>query len=513
MNQRVRLVKIARKKSRKPFYFFGFLFILCLVVQTLPTGTVNAQMISPYDWSSNHYDNAITQVETQEPALSPTDTQEPALSPTNTQEPLLSPTDTQEPALTPTDTQEITLTQTETQEPSPTQTQTQETTLTPTETQEPTPSPTATRALHLINSTSNASTLIPPLSISLKIQSNHAVSGETPPFIAGDTILFTTADGICAYHISDQTQAWCYSGLSDVEIKGVTGSAAVITGKKSDSGTIILTGVDLSTGSNLWQKDLGQSTDTGDPCSEVANGKIYCGIASTLTGIDLSTQGALWNVTLDGTADTPILLGGQVFVSTSSGSFFALDSGDGYTLWQIALKGSNVAGFSNMIVVRSTDGNLHALNITNGSELWTQTLQGNAACSMVYESGILIVASTQGIIDRLDPQNGQVSWTYNSGLGEMGGCPTMAITNGYLYANFSDGSIRAISLANGTLAWSQILLNQEALTHWEALAPAIANGMLFAVSPSGEILGFSNSENITATATTEITETPEATET
>lgn len=341
---------------------------------------------------------------------------------------------------------------------------------------------------------SDETTLTPPLAQTFSIQTNKSISSKPSPLIAGGLVIVDTSEGICAYKISNQTQAWCFDGLGNLQSTGIANEEIVVVGQNNETGTVTLAGLDLLTGAGLWQIDTGQSANSSYTCSGIANSNVFCSIETSITGIDLATQGILWNASLDGVSGTPFVLGGQVFAATNLGTVYSLNSSTGELVWQISINvsaGSSLIAFDNLVVLGSADGTLHALNEADGNEAWTQSMTGNAECPAAYGEGALIVSSSQGVIERLDPQSGQVAWTYDSGIGDMGGCLAPVIANGYVYVNFSDGSLRAISLADGTLVWQGTLNGPSKL--------AISREVLLAVTSGGEITAFSHAEVVEPT--------------
>jgi RHS repeat-associated protein len=337
------------------------------------------------------------------------------------------------------------------------------------------------------------SDLTPPLIQTLDFPTNKPVLTHASPLIVDGMVIIESGDEICAYRLSDQTQAWCYADLTGMQVNDVVAGVVLVIGQTPEKDTVSLAGLDLVTGTALWLKDLRLKADSGYSCSATVEDSLVCAVGRSVISFDLANQRIEWRRILASEASTPVILDGRLFVGSQSGKFLALDVKDGQLLWQSETEiGTtvNAVAFNDKVVVNGSDGVIHAFNSIDGMELWSHNTFSTVSCPAAYGKDALIVSSTSGVFERLDEKNGQPVWSYDPALDGMDGCPSPVIANGYVYSNFSDGSLRAISLLNGTLAWQQSLLPEDPPLQWQSIAPAVAEQILFAVVPDGTIVGF-----------------------
>jgi outer membrane protein assembly factor BamB len=97
------------------------------------------------------------------------------------------------------------------------------------------------------------------------------------------------------------------------------------------------------------------------------------------------------------------------------------------------------------------EGVLSASNVGTLHETWSVALGGTAAPDPIVAYGKVYVAPTDGIVRALDQARGTVIWSFDSGGTMSGTAPTAA--NNLIYVGNENGDLYALSASTGSMAW------------------------------------------------------------
>ncbi len=201
---------------------------------------------------------------------------------------------------------------------------------------------------------------------------------EAPPVTTGllatdEVVIF--GDYEAQLHCLDHRGSvrWTFQSENRTSIKGtpvmvVAGTVAVA----DDQG--ILLGVDLSEGTLVWRRDLGEP--------------VYVSMASGK---------------------------GRLLVPTTRGTLHALDGVTGQTLWvfhgdNLQAKYATPAVAGETVVFGGSDGVVRALNLNTGDELWSWRASGAITSAPVIADGLVFLGTMSAFVYALDLSNGRVLW-------------------------------------------------------------------------------------------------------
>ena len=265
-----------------------------------------------------------------------------------------------------------------------------------------------------------------------------------------------------------------------------------------------------------------------------------------------ATSGAvIWRQRLDAlVSGAPMVAGGQVYVTGRDGSGWALNASDGRVQWQVpgtpassGMIGSAAPALADALVVFPfTSGQVAALTTADGTGVWSSPVTGqrlgrgygavgDVTGDPVVAGGVVYVGTAAGRLAALDAATGTRIWTATQGamgpplvaggsvfvvsdearllrLDAGTGAVIWSVEMPYftnaepkkhkaIFAHYgpvlaggrvvvagSDGVLRLFNPVDGALAGSAIIPGGA------ASAPALAQGLLFVVSTTGQLHAF-----------------------
>lgn len=260
--------------------------------------------------------------------------------------------------------------------------------------------------------------------------------------------------------------------------------------------------------------------------------KIYAaGADGTVVCLDKATGKKYWSKDLDLAISGGVAVAeGVLYVSTNDGSVIAMSANDGRQLWRVNV-GSEVlapvAANSRVTVVLTLDGRMLGLNADTGENIWefnssnpvltmratsTPLVIGNVAVgafasgkvvavdvdsgklrwdrrvaipkgrselerivdidgAMLYKNDLIYATSYQGNTMAIEPSNGRVIWqTESSSYNGIGA------GFGNVYIADENGTVIAMSEANGNVAWERAELARRRLSDPAAISSYLAVG-------------------------------------
>ena len=156
---------------------------------------------------------------------------------------------------------------------------------------------------------------------------------------------------------------------------------------------------------------------------------------------------------------SPALFGQHVYAASIKGRVEKLTTQSGERVWRTKLSKVNItAGVgvgSGLVAVGSDDGVVIALNQEDGSVAWEAQLDSEILASPVIDSDIVVARSVDGKVYGLDTFDGSVLWTISRQLPRLTlrGDSRPVITQGVVFAGFSDGNMAAVEARSGRALW------------------------------------------------------------
>lgn len=283
------------------------------------------------------------------------------------------------------------------------------------------------------------------------------------------------------------------------------GAFAIAHPSKSASASSILNAY-ISAGDGTLYKLVGNSgtaawhvqvTDRNLPAPPaVANGTVYL---STLSGsayaLNAATGQTKWSVKLDGNiVSSPVVVNNVVYVGSDSNYIYALNTSNGSTIWRfdagvgnetvvtrsVAIANGIVYGSSSDLTDHSY---LFAINASTGQQVWRVKVRDQLFTDVQVVNGVVYLASS-AIVQEGGPRTTDsyvYAYTASSGnrlwiSGKIGNMilSAPAIFNGVVYVGSEDTSVYALNASTGKQVWRQQFGGPI------YASPVVANGTLYA---------------------------------
>lgn len=181
-----------------------------------------------------------------------------------------------------------------------------------------------------------------------------------------------------------------------------------------------------------------------------------------------SFGGIQWQVKTGGAVrSSPILSKGILFIGSSDGFLYALDSATGTERWKFNAKDpivSTPAVASDTVYFGTRDGRFIALDTTTGKNVWTVKTGIDTALAWGYESGDFFTSSPtiaenqvffgggDGFLYALELKSGKELWKFQTG-GRIRSTPAVN-DDGTVFVGSFDGKLYAVERDTGKLKWS-----------------------------------------------------------
>lgn len=278
-------------------------------------------------------------------------------------------------------------------------------------------------------------------------------------------------------------QAWTVK-LNAVEFPLSIATHGNLVTLGSSSG--VVTGLEASTGREVWRADVGGKLAAGVG----SDGQLTAVVTKSNQLIALEQGRELWRQTLKAQAFTaPFVAGGRVFLLAADRSVNAFDAATGAPLWTqqrasepLILKQSGVMLAVGDTLVVGLSGRLVGLNPLNGSVRWDVPLAtprgindverlvdlvgpvsrvNNTVCARAFQASIGCVDAARGLLQWSRPADGS---TGLDGLAEA------------IYGTESDGKVVAWRRQDGERLWVNESFRNRGLTAPRVLGRSVAFG-------------------------------------
>jgi outer membrane protein assembly factor BamB len=236
-----------------------------------------------------------------------------------------------------------------------------------------------------------------------------------------------------------------------------------------------LIAVSTRNGRRLWTVPVGRCEAASPAVNLLGRGSVFetwlnkepCGRGSATKGdgevLGVSAGRAhllRWRRNLGATETSPTIVGNRIFVGDYDGVVYALNSGDGSTIWTFhaggAVKGA-IAYDRGRIFFGAYDGRLYALRASDGKLLWRSESNrdwlGNhgtfySTPSVAYSR--VFLGSTDGHVYSFGERTGKLRWSFKTG-GFVYGSP--AVWHGRIFVGSYDRTFYALDAATGAVLW------------------------------------------------------------
>jgi outer membrane protein assembly factor BamB len=160
----------------------------------------------------------------------------------------------------------------------------------------------------------------------------------------------------------------------------------------------------------------------------------------------------------------------RVFVGSSDKGLYALRADDASTLWRFQTLAAVQCeplydGDEDVVYFGSNDGALYKVRAADGELLWRFNTNAEVARRPVIKNGVVYVVNANDTLIAIDAASGKPRWhqhrTPAFGM-EVAGYAGPALGRDKVYAAFSDGTVQAYSLEDGSEQWPTVDLAAEA---------------------------------------------------
>ncbi len=172
---------------------------------------------------------------------------------------------------------------------------------------------------------------------------------------------------------------------------------------------------------------------------------------------------------------TPRYLSGTIYAADYKGRLTAVKADNGNKIWEkkTDLPFSGGPGVEGSLLVMGTiDGQVQAFDATNGSELWQAQGSSEILAAPAIADGIVVVRCIDGRVFGLDQATGARLWIHDRSvpLLTLRGNTELLIRAGTVFVGYDDGTVVALRLEDGVVAWEQSFVNPEGRTELDRLA-------------------------------------------
>jgi outer membrane protein assembly factor BamB len=138
---------------------------------------------------------------------------------------------------------------------------------------------------------------------------------------------------------------------------------------------------------------------------------------------------------------------------------------DGKIDWYFKTMADFAAGATvknGIVYVPGGDGVLYALDVRSGELVWQNDLGEALLTAPLIEGDAVLVATEGDTVAAIARQTGKQQWRYrrenrSPGPFTIRGAAAPRVRNGVVYVGFSEGSVVALGLADGSLKWDRLL--------------------------------------------------------
>lgn len=240
---------------------------------------------------------------------------------------------------------------------------------------------------------------------------------------------------------------------------------------------------------------------------DVDQSMVFAAFSTQVVSGNINTGVETWRVELDeSVAAGPVEQDGRVFVTTDNADLIALDANTGEMLWQVALPArsdSLVAVQGDKAIVQMQDGTIQARAVSNGRTFWsyrspTQPELGLiGTANPVIANNLVVAATAGGSVLAIALDSGQVAWEYRLSF-PKGATPvsqlvdadaTPLVSGTTVLATANDGVIYQIDLNSGRILGDLGASSlEQLLLAGERLIVAQEDGSVLALNGAGEEL-------------------------
>ena len=206
----------------------------------------------------------------------------------------------------------------------------------------------------------------------------------------------------------------------------------------------------------------------------------------------------LWSLDLGegegllGSRQGPAIADGRVYTAVREGGVSAIDLQTGKRAWnfETELPLSSGPGVGDGVVaVGSLEGDVIALDAATGAQKWTAKVGNEVLAAPAVGQGFVLVRSVGGRVTAFSAATGERRWFWEREAPALAvrGNGSPVLGPGLLFVGNDDGTLVALSLADGRLLWDQTIAAAEGRSELDRMAdvdgaPVLDDVTLYATS-------------------------------
>ncbi len=155
---------------------------------------------------------------------------------------------------------------------------------------------------------------------------------------------------------------------------------------------------------------------------------------------------------------TPTVANETVFVADRNGSVLAYALEDGKKIWAVKVEVAISSGpgiGDGLVIVGSSNGLVVALSAENGAERWRAEMSSEVLSVPQIEDGVVVVQTVDGQLAGLKAANGDRIWSSERAVPvlTLRGTSTPLLYGGAVLSGFANGKLGAFELSTGRKLW------------------------------------------------------------
>lgn len=189
---------------------------------------------------------------------------------------------------------------------------------------------------------------------------------------------------------------------------------------------------------------------------------------------------------------TPAVYSDTLFTGSASGWFYALKKETGAVRWRKELGAVACAPLvlNTTMYVGTSDGALIALDSQTGKELWRYQSRGPIEQTPTIAGEVIVFANEADQVVAVDAVTGKFKWQYKSETPEeytLRGHAGVTSDGELLYTGFANGTLAALRMENGSVAWSTSLKGEADRFVDVDATPLVIDDTVYAAASSGGV--------------------------
>ena len=280
--------------------------------------------------------------------------------------------------------------------------------------------------------------------------------------VGGGLVLVGTDQGfVYAFNQTDGSLSWKVELSSEILASPVYGNEVVIA--RTGDGKVF--GLAAFDGEVIWTigRQMPRLTLRGDSRPLVSQGVAFIGFPDgTLVALDASNGRALWDLPISfprGTNEierlsdidtTPLLVGGNIYVSSYQEITHALDIKEQKIAWSIDVASFNSLGFdAAFLYISDRDGIVHQIDRASGEKVWSQDgLRLFTTSAPISIGPYLMVTDSNGTVFVMDKNDGSYVGRHSLGARTIVG--DSIVDSDTIYFIDSSGNLQSMSVVGSS---------------------------------------------------------------